>query len=196
MKHRYEKGINDKTIIMLHGTGGNESDLLTLAMFIDPKAHKIGIRGNIVENGMNRYFKRYPDGSFDLDSLNTESEELYQEMKNLLAQYDLREDSVTILGYSNGSNIFLNIMRLYQTKFKNALLFHPSRSNTTTPFKNQEINLFITYGDQDPYVNKDDFQQLEKDLGQEGIQFTTYSHQFGHSLTQDELEHARIFYGK
>src|SRR5690554_5739838 len=107
MNYKYINKENDKTLILLHGTGGNEDSLINLANFIDPEANLLGIRGNINENGLNRYFKRFNIGSYDLDSYHLEIENLYKTINTLKDKLNLNLDKTTIIGFSNGANIAL-----------------------------------------------------------------------------------------
>lgn len=85
MNYIYEKGDSDLTLLLLHGTGGNERDLLPIGKMIDPDANLLGVRGNVLENGMPRFFRRLREGVFDekdlierTDELKTFLDEAYQ----------------------------------------------------------------------------------------------------------------------
>lgn len=76
MNHIFERGQSDVTLPLLHGTGGNEHDLLPIGRMVDPDANLLGVRGNVLENGMPRFFKRLREGVFDLEDLFERTEEL------------------------------------------------------------------------------------------------------------------------
>src|SRR5699024_9322945 len=79
MEHLFREGkTNHPVFIMLHGTGGNETNLLPLGEILDPEAAVLAIRGDVVENGMLRYFKRKEEGVYDVEDLNQRGEALHQ----------------------------------------------------------------------------------------------------------------------
>ena len=137
MKYIVKNGTNDNVLVLLHGTGGDAYNLLELADYLDPAATKIGTEGDIVEDGMRRYFERNPDGSFVEESLMRETTVLYETIAEALEESDLTEKNVILVGYSNGSNIALNILKEYETNYRVALLFHPSSVRPGVPFKKQ-----------------------------------------------------------
>ena len=184
-------GSNDKTIIMLHGTGGNENDLKQIASQIDGDANLIGIRGSEEENGMLLYFKRYPDGTFDLKNLAMNTKLLLEGILELLNYYKLDPSKTTILGFSNGANIAINMFKEFTTPFAKAILLHPSPVRLEVDVKNQDtLKAFLTYGANDPFLSGQDFENLSKQFKD----VTIYTHQGGHQLTHDELEAAKAFY--
>ena len=122
MKHVYEHGTNDQTIILLHGTGGNEYDLIPLGKHIDSHANILSIRGNVQEYGMPRFFKRLAMGVFDLESLAEETENLYQFIQESAVNYRFSLEKTTVIGYSNGANITSSMMLSYDRPFKKCYL--------------------------------------------------------------------------
>src|SRR5579872_4013622 len=93
-----------KVLLLLHGTGGNEDDLLTIAQMIDEKAAILAPRGKVLENGMPRYFRRLAEGVFDLEDLQFRTNELADFIVNASKKYSFELSSVTAIGYSNGAN--------------------------------------------------------------------------------------------
>ena len=195
MKHSYHQKKKENTFIMLHGTGGNEDDLLNLVEFIDPQASALGILGDVRENGMSRYFKRYPDGTFDENSLQIETEKLYQTIIQLLQTYKIPSETVSIIAYSNGANIFLNLLKTFNTSFKNAILLHPSSVAKGVKFKKQEnLHVFSSFGKQDPFIKQEDYLLLISELREASIPYTSFESNYGHRLTQETLNQAKQFY--
>ena len=151
--HVVAEGINEDVIILLHGTGGNENDLLTLSNYIAKDATKIGIRGRILESGMPRYFKRLSPGVFDIENLIEETHWLKQTIDTLLDQYELKNKHLHVLGYSNGANIASSLNFYYPELFKTSLLFHPMMPFETFDFPSlKRQNIFIAAGKNDPIV--------------------------------------------
>lgn len=195
MIYSYHQKSGKNTFIMLHGTGGHEDDLLSLVNLIDPKASAIGILGDVLENGMARYFKRYPDGRFDEEDLKVQTEKLHEQIHHLLTKYNINPENVTVLGYSNGANIFINLLKNYETNFKNAILLHPSSVAKGQPFKNQKnLALFTSFGKQDPFISETDYLSLIAEIREAQIPITSFESEFGHRLTQETLSKAKQFY--
>src|SRR5437868_14466315 len=76
--HRFEPGESNRTLLLLHGTGGNENDLLELGRAIDPDAALLSPRGKVLENGAPRFFRRLAEGVFDEADVVRRAEELSQ----------------------------------------------------------------------------------------------------------------------
>src|SRR5690606_18806118 len=107
MKNIFQQG-NDpaaSTMLLLHGTGGTEQDLLPLAKLIDESASVLSVRGNVLERGMPRFFKRLAEGVFDEEDLIFRTQELHEFVNKAAQEYDFDRDNVVAIGYSNGANI-------------------------------------------------------------------------------------------
>lgn len=127
MKHVFQKG-NDSsrpTLLLLHGTGGNEHDLLPLAEIIDKDANVLSVRGNVLENGMPRFFKRLAEGVFDEEDLIFRTTELNNFLDEAAEKYEFDRTNITAVGYSNGANIAASLMFHYENALKTAILHHP-----------------------------------------------------------------------
>ena len=107
MKHIFKKGTNDNkpTLLLLHGTGGNEHDLLPLADLVDGEAAVLSVRGEVLENGMPRFFRRLAEGTFDEEDLIYRTEQLQDFLDEAAQQYEFDRSNVIAIGYSNGANI-------------------------------------------------------------------------------------------
>src|ERR1051326_3224821 len=104
--HRFEpalEGAGDGTLLLLHGTGGNENDLLPLGRAIAPSAALLSPRGQVLEHGMPRFFRRLAEGVFDEDDVRRRAGELADFVVAARQRYDLA--APIALGYSNGANI-------------------------------------------------------------------------------------------
>ncbi len=195
MKHVYEHGTNDQTIILLHGTGGNEYDLIPLGKHIDSHANILSIRGNVQEYGMPRFFKRLAMGVFDLESLAEETENLYQFIQESAVNYRFSLEKTTVIGYSNGANITSSMMLSYDRPFKNAILLRPM-----VPRRDQEINslkemnLLIISGKHDQSIHLDEPEELKTMFLNRYANVELLWLDAGHQLTHDELESAKKWY--
>lgn len=194
MIHLKLDGTNNNVIFLLHGTGGNEQDLMPIAKYLDPHATLIGIRGNHEEGGMLRYFLRNDDGSFDERSLMAETYTLKNEIDQLIERYALADKSLYILGYSNGANIMQSMMKEFELPFKGYFLLHPAKTRFNEPFKPQRGYVMISSGENDPYISQETFQGIVTDLQSSVENVNPFVHQHGHALTQDELDLAKKLY--
>lgn len=197
MKYTKYPGSTQQVIILLHGTGGSSVELFSLGQVLNKDATLIGIDGEVYENGMRRYFARYSDGTFDLESLKENTDKLHETIQEVLKKELLEDAKITALGYSNGANILLNLLREYDDNpFDNILLFHPSSAREETPFIQKDLNIFMTSGKNDTFITNDQFKEMQKALKNADNTVKTYTHDYGHQLIHDELEEAKKFLEK
>src|SRR6266508_5695617 len=105
-------GISNRTLLLLHGTGGNEHDLIPLGNELDRNASLLSPRGKILENGMPRFFRRLAEGVFDVEDLKQRTNELADFVGPATQHYNLAADQIVAVGYSNGANIAASILLL------------------------------------------------------------------------------------
>ncbi|ANZ61145.1 hypothetical protein AYR62_10450 [Secundilactobacillus paracollinoides] len=180
-------------VLMLHGTGGDEQDLFSLANFLLPQHPTLGIRGRITEGaGANRYFIRHADGSFDLDNISSESDWLWDSVSTLTAEHQLDAQQLIVLGFSNGANIAAYSLLHKQPPFKTAVLLHPMliEPQSTLPDLTG-VNLFATFGDLDPIVTETNFDELITELKTAGADVTVFKNHQSHHPSQAELAAAK-----
>src|SRR5213595_2915139 len=110
--HQLVPGNSKRTLLLLHGTGGNERDLIPLGHDLDPDASLLSPRGKVLEGGMPRFFRRLAEGVFDLEDLRRRSDELAGFIGAAAESYDFNPHQVVAVGYSNGANIAAAILLL------------------------------------------------------------------------------------
>ncbi|MFC4735026.1 alpha/beta hydrolase [Bacillus daqingensis] len=197
MKHVFKesKSGSKKTLLLLHGTGGNEEDLLPLADMIDPNAAVLGVRGNVDENGMNRFFRRLREGVFDEEDLKFRTKELHDFIDEAAAEYGFEREHVTAVGYSNGANIAASLLYHYERPFQSAFLFHPMVPIRDLNLPDMSgLPVFIGAGSNDPICPPEETEELYGHLKDKGAAIKLYWAQMGHQLTRDEVEQAASFY--
>src|ERR1700722_13058207 len=120
MKHIFNKGTDSSkpTLLLLHGTGGNELNLLPLARRIDEEASVLSVRGNVLENGMPRFFKRLAEGVFDEEDLVFRTNELNEFLHDAASEHGFDRNEVIAVGYSNGANIAASLLFHYEDALK------------------------------------------------------------------------------
>lgn len=195
MKHVINKRDNDTTLLLLHGTGGNEHDMLPLAGLIDSEANVLSVRGNVSEHGMPRFFRRIAEGVFDEEDLVNRTHELNDFITTAASENGLDREKIIAVGYSNGANIAASLMYHDKDALHAAVLFHPM-----VPLRKIELpdlsdkKVFIGAGVNDPISPKEETEELAKALKDAGAEVEIYWHQSGHSLTQDEVQQAAAWY--
>lgn len=198
MEHIFIPGKNPALppLVLLHGTGGDERSLLQIAELIAPDAAVLAFRGDVPEQGANRFFARYADGSFDLESLAEKTEQLMVQTAKLATEYDLVLENAIAVGYSNGANIAANAILTREDGFRKAILFHAMPSGAAMPeFSLAGATVFLTAGVNDPLISAEGSQQLIDLLVERDAVVTDVWTQQGHQLTLPEVEAARDWYG-
>ncbi|MBO1263462.1 alpha/beta hydrolase [Proteiniclasticum sp. SCR006] len=196
MKHKFIKGTdNTRTLVLFHGTGGNENDLIPVAQMIDSEANILSLRGNVNENGMNRFFRRIQEGVFDEEDIRYRAREIIEFLETAAEEYGFSLNALAGLGYSNGANIIAAIHYLYGSVFTKSILFHPMVPLKETPAsKLQETSIYIGAGENDPIVPLNNTLALEKTLSEMGADVSLHTYKRGHSLTQEEVQDASSWY--
>lgn len=188
--HVFQAGSSSRTLLLLHGTGADEYDLLSLGNAIDPNANLLSPRGLWVENGMNRFFERYSDGSFNEDSIRTAVSDLSMFLDAAIAEYELDADSIFGVGFSNGANTAAAMLIERPGALAGAVLF-----GSTMPFREitDSVDLtgkriWIANGRFDSYAPDaitEFWVSLLKDFGAE---VKWLSHDGGHQISSEHLQ--------
>lgn len=153
------------------------------------------MRGEVNENGMNRFFKRLAEGVFDEEDLTMRAKQILKEIEELLARYELRETALHSAGYSNGANMIAGMLYLYGDVFQKSVLFHPMVPLKSGPAASLDMaEIFIGAGLNDPIVPYDNTTQLMQELTQQGAFVTMKTYEMGHRLTLEEVEDAKEWY--
>ncbi|PFO08514.1 carboxylesterase [Bacillus sp. AFS076308] len=196
MKHIFQKGKNPvkPTLLLLHGTGGNELDLLPLAGMIDEEASVLSVRGNVLENGMPRFFRRLAEGVFDEEDLVFRTQELNEFLAEAAQKYEFDRKNIIAIGYSNGANIAASLLFHYQNALRGAILHHPMVPRRIELPDLTGANVFIAAGTNDPICPPLESQELQRLLQDANASVELHWENRGHQLTREEVEEAAKWY--
>jgi len=189
--HEFVPGHSNRTLLLLHGTGGNERDLIPLGRELDPDASLLSPRGKILENGMPRFFRRLAEGVFDLEDLKTRTNELADFVTASVRHYKLTANHMVGVGYSNGANIAASMLLLRPGILYTAILFRamvPLIPDTLPDLSS--VHVWIGAGNQDPIIAPSETQRLVELLRSAGADVTIHFFNAGHGLTSVEVEMA------
>ncbi|MFD2332973.1 alpha/beta hydrolase [Cohnella sp. GCM10020058] len=193
MIHIFEPGTspNAPTLLLLHGTGGSERDLVGVGRMLNPEAGLLGVRGNVSERGMARFFRRIAEGVFDEADLIARTAELNAFVDESAIQYGFDRHNVVAVGYSNGANIAASLLYHHQNALKGAVLFHPMvpRRGSALPDL-AGVPVFIGAGRNDPLCTMAESEELAAALGAAGASVETHWENGGHQLSRTEVEAA------
>lgn len=189
MIHLFKQGADPAapTLLLLHGTGGTERDLLPLAERISPASSVLSVRGNVLENGMPRFFRRLSEGVFDEEDLVLRTGELNDFLDRAAVKYGFDRGHVAAVGYSNGANIAASLLFHQAGSLRAAMLFHPMvpRRGVTLPDLTG-VPVFIGAGTNDPICAAGETEELERLFADAGAQVTLHWEANGHRLTVTE----------
>lgn len=173
-------------LVLLHGTGGSEADLMPLAHRIAPGATLLGVRGRSTEEGVARFFRRTSMTSFDQDDIRAEAEAFAGFWQGALAAYDLDPARMTVMGYSNGANFAAAVMGLYPGLVRRAILMRPMAVLEDLPQADLSgVSVLTLTGARDPYGSH--APRLNDWLARQGADLDARVVQAGHDLTADDL---------
>jgi len=177
-----------RTLLLLHGTGGDEQSLLAVGRFLDPNAGLLSLRGNVLEGTSPRFFQRLAPQVLDLEDLRVRTIELADFLKKTAEHYGFDPDNVVAVGYSNGANIAASTVLRYPKIFSGAILFHG-----VLPFMPEALpdlsgtRIFITEGERDSMISRELVFELSETFRAADAATTLNWHVGGHELTRDEI---------
>lgn len=197
MQHFFQKGKDPSkpTLLLLHGTGGNELDLLPIAGRVDDEASLLSVRGNVLENGMPRFFRRLAEGVFDEEDLLFRTKELNEFLDEAAEKYQFKRNNIIAIGYSNGANIAASLLFHFQNAIKGAILHHPMvpRRGIDLPDLSGKT-VFIAAGTNDPICSSLESRELYTLLQNADADVELHWENRGHQLTVEEVEAAANWY--
>jgi phospholipase/carboxylesterase len=186
--HRFVPGSSDRTLLLLHGTGGDESQLLGLGRELDPTAALLSPRGPVSENGHLRFFRRLAEGVFDLEDLKRRTDDLAEFIGAAAAHYRLAPEKIVVVGYSNGANIAASILLRRPGILRTAVLFRamvPLQPETLPNLAG--VRVWIGGGKHDTLIPPEETEQLAELLRQAGAEVTARIFDADHGLTNTEF---------
>jgi phospholipase/carboxylesterase len=188
-RHRFVPGTDAGAppLLLLHGTGGNENDLLPLGEALRPGAALLSPRGQVLENGMPRFFRRLAEGVFDLDDLRTRTGQLADFVDAARREYGLGPPIA--VGFSNGANVAAALLLLRPGTVRGALLLRPMVPLVPEPLPALDgTPVQIVAGRSDPIVPPAGTEALAELLRTSGAQVRIAWLAGGHGLASEDLE--------
>ena len=182
----------DLTILLLHGTGGNEEDLIPLGKELASNASILSVRGKVLENGMPRFFRRIKEGVFDLEDLNLRTNELAEFVLNSSSIYEFDLERIIAVGFSNGANIGASLLLRRPEVLTGAILFR-----AMVPFIPKVLPdlskklILLSEGLHDPIVSKGEAENLLRLFTKAHSNATLEWQDSGHTLVQEDIVTSR-----
>ncbi len=194
--HRFipATGESHRVLLLLHGTGGDENDLLPLGRQLDPQAALLSPRGKVLENGMPRFFRRFAEGVFDEEDVLRRASELADFVTAAAAEYRFHPADVVALGYSNGANIAAAMLLLRPEVLSRAILLRamvPLSQPPAADLTGKQV--LISAGSHDPIIPAENAQQLATLLRDRGATVDLQIQQASHGLVPEDLQLAKEF---
>jgi phospholipase/carboxylesterase len=192
--HRFLPGDDEAgaTLLLLHGTGGNEEDLIPLGQDLAPGSSVLSPRGKVSEYGAPRFFRRLAEGVFDHEDLLFRTHELAEFVEAAAREYDFDPSKVVAVGYSNGANIATSTLLLHPGLLRAAVLFRPM-----VPFEPEVtpdlsgLPVFMAAGRMDRMIPQDNTLRLADILAEAGAEVDLRWRNVGHPLTYEEVAEAK-----
>jgi len=196
VEHRFVPGSSGepRTLLLLHGTGGDEDDLIPLGRTLLPGAALLSPRGQVLEHGMPRFFRRLSEGVFDEPDLRARTAELAEFVAWAAATYGFDPRRVTAVGFSNGANIAASLLLLRPDVLAGAVLFRAMVPLVPATRPELEgVRVLIEAGRADPLVPVSDVERLAAMLEEGGAEVTLHWEHAGHQLTPGDIDVARAW---
>jgi phospholipase/carboxylesterase len=176
------------TLLLLHGTGGTEDDLIPLGKELASDASILSVRGKVLENGMPRFFRRLEEGVFDLEDLKMRTDELAEFILKSSSMYEFDPKKMVVVGYSNGANIGASLLLKRPKVLAGAILFR-----AMVPFVPDVLpdlstkSIILLQGLRDPIVSRREAETLMKLFTDARCDVTLKWQDSGHNLTQEDI---------
>ena len=194
-RYRFEAGAPGAPVLLvLHGTGGNEDDLVPLARLVSQEATIVSPRGNVLENGMPRFFRRLAEGVFDEEDLHRRTAELGAFLTEAASAHGFALDRVTALGFSNGANIAASLMLSDPSLLRRGILIR-----AMVPFEPESppdmrgASVLLSAGRTDPIIPPPNTERLAELMRAAGATVDLRWQSAGHNLVQADIDDARAF---
>jgi phospholipase/carboxylesterase len=192
--HRYLPGEDDSgpTLLLLHGTGGNEEDLVGLGEALAPGAAILSPRGKVSEFGAPRFFRRLAEGVFDHEDLLFRTRELAEFVEAASEEYGFDPSKIVAVGYSNGANVAASTILLHPGLLRAAVLFRamvPFEPEVTPDLSGMPV--FMAAGRMDRMIPPDNAQRLAEILDEAGADVDLRWRDTGHPLAYEEVREAK-----
>ncbi len=185
-------GPNAPVLLVLHGTGGDEHDLVPLAEMLMPGAGVLSPRGKVLERGMPRFFRRLAEGVFDVEDLRFRAGELAEFVTAARSHYGITDRRLIAVGFSNGANIAAALLVLHPGVLDAAVLFRAMVPLVPEPLPNlRGTPVFMANGRRDPLIQGAEADRLAAILEQAGAVVTRHWENGGHELTASDVEAAQ-----
>ncbi len=192
--HVWRPGAGGPPLLLLHGTGGDEHDLLPLHEHLAPDAPLLSVRGTVLENGMPRFFRRLREGVFDEDDLRARVDELASFLAAAEVGYGVPPGAWTAVGFSNGANIASALLLRRPQALAAAVLFAamvPFREPPAADLTGKRVA--VANGRRDPMATPEHTATLTEQLRARGAEVTVLSHEGGHTIDPHQLPVVRRF---
>ena len=188
-EHIYQAGDKNKPVfVLLHGTGGNEKDMLPIAQALNPAYGVLSVRGDVDENGQLRYFKRTGMGKYDLEDLAERGENLEKFVQEAAKKYEFKVEEAILVGFSNGANIAINLLLRPNTPLKYGIIMAPLYPlEVDSSLDLSKTNVLLSMGEQDPICPVEESHKVVKlfeDRGAKVDQVWVRSHQITPAVIQ------------
>jgi phospholipase/carboxylesterase len=181
--HVWLPGSGAPPLLLLHGTGGDEHDLLPLREYLAPTSPVLSVRGTVLENGMPRFFRRLREGVFDEDDLRARVDELAGFLTGAEAEYGVEPGSWTAVGFSNGANIASAMLLQRPDALAAAALLAamvPFRDPPEADLTGKRVA--VVNGRRDPLATAEQTATLIEELRERGAVVTVIPHEGGHTI--------------
>lgn len=196
-RHRFEPGTDPAAppLLLLHGTGGDENDLISLGQKLSPGSALLSPRGDVNEHGARRFFARLAEGVFDPAEVTRRTHALADFIAAAAKQYGLDSGRLTAVGFSNGANIAATLLLLRPESLGAAVLLRPMV--VLEPEKLPDLagkRVLVSSGHADPIVPDDHPVRLADLLRRAGAEVSRHSQAAGHGLVPADMSAAREFF--
>ncbi|GAB3212113.1 alpha/beta hydrolase [Marinactinospora thermotolerans] len=184
------------TLLLLHGTGGDEHDLLGLGRTLAPGAALLSPRGKVDENGAGRWFRRVREGVFDVDDVIRRAHELGDFVEEAAGAYGVDPSGLTAVGFSNGANIAAALLLLRPGLLRAAVLLAPAaplQGRRPEPVDLTGTRVFVGAGTSDPITPLDQAELLVEQLRERGADVWLRTHAGGHAPSPEVVADARTW---